>query len=97
MPLDYGNKALKNVVLLCNLKKMLVSRRHNIFCDVFLFLCQELKALVSLDKPESLRTSHALAWTEVLVLFYSVHKVLSCECGSNTSKTCLFPFHEALI
>ena len=50
---------------------MLVSRRHNIFWDVFLFLCQELKALVSLDKPESLRTSHALAWTEVHVLFYS--------------------------
>ena len=63
---------------------MLVSRRHNIFGGVFLFLCQELKALVSLDKPESLRTSHALAWTEVHVLFYSVHKVLSYECGSNT-------------
>ncbi|CAH3168237.1 unnamed protein product [Porites lobata] len=50
---------------------------------------KELKALVSLDKPESLRTSHALAWTELLKtgLFVDPHHDADTPSGLEVNST----------
>ena len=45
-----------------------VQRERDVCIDCSVLSSQALKALVSLDNPESLRESHTSAWTEVLPL-----------------------------